>query len=87
MMERESKQDTHAWVELGLLFELRELVPQDLQWAQELYSMADEEGDVDGTLHLATLFNNGLGVPVDHDKPVELLRKQQVCMWLICVEH
>ena len=52
MMEREGDRDTHAQVELGLLLELGEMVPQDLQRARELYSMADEEGDLDKTVHL-----------------------------------
>ena len=38
MMEREGEVSTQALVELGLLFELGEMVPQDLQRARELYS-------------------------------------------------
>ena len=50
-------------MELGLLFELGEMIPQDLQRVRELYSMADEAANMDGTLHLAILLK--MGVPED----------------------
>ena len=59
MMERECEVSTQAQLELGLLrllFELGEMIPQELQRAREPYSMADKAGNIDGTLHLALLW-------------------------------
>ena len=42
MMERESEVSTQALVELGLLLELGEMIPQDLPLDRELYASADK---------------------------------------------
>ena len=61
MMEGEAVTSTQAQVELELLFELGEMVPQDLQRSRELYASVEKAGNVDGTLHLRMLNRYGLG--------------------------
>ena len=75
MMEKESETSTQMRVALGLMYELEEVIPQDLQRARELYKSAGVEGDLDGTVHLGCLYFNGLGVPMDGGVGWKLLTK------------
>ena len=79
MMEKESETSIQMRVELGLMYELGEVVPQDLQRARELYESADLGGDLDGTVHLGCLYMHGLGTPVDIRAAWELWRKAAKC--------
>lgn len=91
MLEEGAEQRTRARVDLGLLYELGELVPQDLSQSLQLYSEADADADLDGTIHLALLYKNGLGTPIDEEKAVSLYdkaaRQGHVIGKAVCMER
>ena len=58
---KEGEQSSQSLVELGLLFELGQLIPMDIQRAYKLYEKAGGMGNLDAVIHLAMLHEYGLG--------------------------
>lgn len=70
--------DVKAQVDLGVMYDQGQTVPQDYRQAVIWYTRGAEQGDADAQACLGVLYKEGLGVPQDYQRAIQLYTKAAV---------